>query len=104
MTDVMRRDAVSDARGPKFTDRPAEGSSAQDRRDAPPRSDVGTIFLHWATAIAFVVSLFTGIRMATFGYVLPSLSQWLSPIMPQGEMWTWHFFAGLGLFFCASAY
>ena len=28
----------------------------------------------------------------------------MSPILPQGEMWTWHFFAGLGLFFCASAY
>ena len=104
MTDVVRRDAVPGAAGPKFKDHPADVSSAQERRDAPPRSDVGTIFLHWATAIAFVVSLFTGIRMATFGYVLPGLSQWLSPILPQGEMWTWHFFAGLGLFFCASAY
>jgi cytochrome b subunit of formate dehydrogenase len=74
------------------------------RPDKPPRSDLGTIVLHWTTAIAFVVSLFTGIRMATFGHVLPSLSQWFSPIMPQGEMWTWHFFAGLTLFFCASAY
>src|SRR5215204_2388532 len=104
MTHVMRRDPVSDPPGRKFATRPADASSAQDRHDAPPRTDVGTIFLHWATAIAFVVSLFTGIRIATFGYVLPTLSQWLSPIMPQGEMWTWHFFAGLGLFFCASAY
>src|SRR5215218_7733315 len=71
---------------------------------APPRSDIGTIILHWTTAIAFVVSLATGIRMATFGWVLPRLSQWLGPITPQGEMWTWHFFAGLVLFFCASAY
>jgi cytochrome b561 len=72
--------------------------------EKPPRSDIGTIVLHWTTAIAFVVSLFTGIRMATFGHVLPGLSQRLSPIVPQGEMWTWHFFAGLSLFFCASAY
>src|SRR5437763_5837460 len=43
------------------------------RMDKPPRSDVGTIVLHWTTAIAFVVSLLTGIRMATFGWVLPSL-------------------------------
>ena len=75
-----------------------------ERKDKPPRSDLGTIILHWTTAIAFVVSLFTGIRMAAFGHVLPGLSRWLSPIMPQGEMWTWHFFTGLGLFFCASAY
>ena len=51
-----------------------------------------------------MVSLFTGLRMATFGFVFPSLTQGMSPILPQGEMWTWHFFAGLGLFFCASAY
>src|SRR4029077_15095331 len=74
------------------------------RMEKPPRSDVGTIVLHWTTAIAFVISLLTGIRMATFGWVLPSLSQWLGPITPQGEMWTWHFCAGLALFFCASAY
>src|SRR4029077_5241632 len=35
---------------------------------------------------------------------MPGLAQWLSPILPQGEMWTWHFFAGLALFFCSSAY
>jgi hypothetical protein len=105
MTDLMQRKAAaSGRRGPKSKDRPADAPSAQGGRNAPPRSDVGTIFLHWATAIAFVVSLFTGIRMATFGHVLPGLSQSLSPVMPEGEMWTWHFFAGLGLFFCASAY
>ena len=80
------------------------GMRDTERMDKLPRSDVGTIILHWTTAIAFIVSLLTGIRMATFGHVLPSLSQWLSPIMPQGEMWTWHFFAGLALFFCALAY
>ena len=94
MTEVVQRDVVPGAPGSKYPGRSADESAEQDRRDVPPRSDVGTIFLHWATAIAFVVSLFTGIRMATFGHVLPSLSQWLSPIMPQGEMWTWHFFAG----------
>ena len=32
--------------------------------EKPPRTDVGTLVLHWATAIAFTVSLFTGIRIA----------------------------------------
>ena len=68
--------------------RSASKSGVQDieRKTKPPRSDLGTIILHWTTAIAFVVSLFTGIRMATFGWVLPRVSQWLEPITPQGEM------------------
>ncbi len=103
MADVVHaRDGLpSAARARSPVDAPMQEAM---RGDKPPRSDIGTIVLHWTTAIAFVVSLFTGIRIATFGYVLPSLSQWLSPIMPQGEMWTWHFFSGLTLFFCASAY
>ncbi len=82
----------------------ADNQPKSERKDAPPRSDIGTIFLHWATAIAFVVSLLTGIRIATFGHVAPGFAQWLSPILPQGEMWTWHFVASLALFFCSSAY
>jgi cytochrome b subunit of formate dehydrogenase len=103
MTDVVRRDAVPDAAGPKFKDRPADASVAQDRRDAPPRTDVTTLILHWLTAATFVVSLFTGIRIAADALSAP-VSKWLSPILPQGEIWTWHFFSGLTLFFCSSAY
>src|SRR5882724_9219535 len=83
---------------------PGDATSEVRRQERPPRSDVGTIILHWATAIALVVCLVTGLRVATFGHVAPRFSQSLSPILPQGEMWTWHFFAGLSLFFCASAY
>lgn len=108
MADVVHaRDDLASAR-PTPTVRPAPGGRGEPvtprRAETPPRTDVGTILLHWATAIAFVVSLFTGLRMATFGYVAPRFAQWISPILPQGEMWTWHFFAGLGLFFCASGY
>ena len=74
-----------------------------ERLDKPPRSDVGTLTLHWATAIAFIISLFTGIRIAADALNAP-VSKWLSPILPQGEIWTWHFLAGLTLFFCAAAY
>ena len=69
----------------------------------PPRTDVGTLVLHWTTAIAFAVSLFTGIRIAADALSAP-VSHWLSPVLPQGEIWTWHFLAGLTLFFCAAAY
>lgn len=71
--------------------------------EKPPRTDVGTLVLHWATAIAFIVSLFTGIRIAADALSAP-VSKWLSPILPQGEIWTWHFLSGLTLFFCAAAY
>ena len=78
-------------------------SEAAARRDQPPGTDVGTLTLHWVTAAAFVVSLFTGIRIAADALSAP-FSHWLSPILPQGEIWTWHFLAGLTLFFAASAY
>ena len=32
------------------------------------------------------------------------MSQWLTPILPQGEIWTWHFVSGLMLFFASTAY
>jgi cytochrome b subunit of formate dehydrogenase len=80
-----------------------KGPGQSGRREKPPRTDVGTIILHWTTAIALIVSLFTGIRIAADDLVAP-ISKWLSPILPQGEIWTWHFLAGLTLFFSGSAY
>jgi cytochrome b subunit of formate dehydrogenase len=102
---VHTRDDLSGvtARSDKVSRGSETARPAGERRDVPPRSDVGTIFLHWATAIAFLVSLFTGVRIAADALKAP-VSQWLSPILPQGEIWTWHFLAGLTLFFCASAY
>lgn len=73
------------------------------RGRAVPKTDIGTIILHWVVAIAFIVSLFTGIRIAADALVAP-VSQWLTPILPQGDMWIWHFYSGLTLFFGASAY
>src|SRR5437660_373783 len=82
MADVLQRDRSPGAAGrtkPDATD--DTSASARDQQNRPPRSDVGTIILHWTTAIAFVISLLTGIRMATFGWVLPSLSQcWIHSI------------------------
>ncbi|WP_460448413.1 ethylbenzene dehydrogenase-related protein [Alsobacter sp. SYSU BS001988] len=72
-------------------------------RRAKPRSDVGTIVLHWATAAAVVVSLATGLRIGGDG--LDSVvGRALWSVLPQGEVWTWHFVGSLALFFCATAY
>src|SRR5262245_8504129 len=68
-----------------------------------PRTDVGTVTLHWASAIAFLVSLVTGIRIAADALSAP-FSKWLAPVLPQGEIFSWHILAGLAVFFCGSAY
>ena len=67
------------------------------------KSDWFTIAVHWTSAIAMVLSLFTGMRIAAdgIGAVVP---KWFLPILLQGEMWSVHFYAGLALFGSASAY
>jgi cytochrome b subunit of formate dehydrogenase len=69
----------------------------------PPRSDVGTIILHWIFAITIITSLATGLRISADAREAV-ISKFLSPILPQGEIWTFHFFASLLLFFSATAY
>jgi cytochrome b subunit of formate dehydrogenase len=103
MADIAARDGLPAGSGAR--PRPATKPVARnaERTDQPPRTDVGTLVLHWTTAIAFTVSLFTGIRIAADALYAP-VSKWLSPILPQGEIWTFHFYAGLTLFFCAAAY
>ena len=105
MADIVHgRDRLPASPNASATNRKAETSSlAKGRQDKPPRTDIGTLALHWATAIAFIVSLFTGIRIAADGLIAP-VSLWLTPVLPQGAIFTWHFFAGLTLFFCTAAY
>ncbi len=67
------------------------------------RTDAGTIILHWISAIAVATSIATGLRIASDAPVAP-ISQFFSPILPQGEIWTVHFIAGLVLFFSSAAY
>ena len=67
------------------------------------RTDAGTIILHWISAIAVLTSVATGLRIAADAPAAP-ISQFLSPILPQGEIWTVHFIAGLTLFFSSAAY
>ena len=72
-------------------------------QEEAPRTDVGTLILHWITAIALMVSLITGLRIAADD-LDATISKWLAPILPQGEIWSWHFLGGLTLFFSGSAY
>lgn len=117
MVDVARGDSLAGRqrggalfRGAQEGRKPAHGqaesateSSSRPARTAHSRTDTGTIILHWISAIAVVTSLATGLRIASDALVAP-ISQFLSPILPQGEIWTVHFIAGLTLFFSAAAY
>ena len=73
------------------------------RQKAWPRSDWFTVFLHWISVIAMLLSLFTGMRIAAdaLDAVIP---KYFEPILPQGDMWTVHFFSALTFFFTATAY
>lgn len=68
-----------------------------------PRTDLGTIVLHWVVASAMIASLLTGLRISADA---PDavISKALSPVLPQGEVWTVHFVSSVVLFFGATAY
>lgn len=53
----------------------------------PPRSDVGTIVLHWTLTIAILFSLATGLRLSADAET-SIFAKALDPILPQGEIWT----------------
>lgn len=83
---------------------PAVPTAARDAgKKAVARSDLGTIIIHWVTAIAMVASLVTGLRIAADN---PGarVAGFLAGILPQGEVWTVHMIAGLALFFSLTAY
>ena len=77
--------------------------AAETVKPAASRSDVGTVIVHWTTAIATMVCIATGLRIAADALNAP-ISNFLAPILPQGEVWTVHFIAGLFLFFGSTAY
>ncbi|MEO9528125.1 ethylbenzene dehydrogenase-related protein [Roseibium sp.] len=113
-------DQVTD-RTIEVTSSPAPGQSGRDgsSKSAPPnnaarprdrapgvRSDIGTIVLHWTLVVAIFVSLLTGLRLSS-----DAEGAWFStlfePILPQGEIWTWHYVSAifvLALIFAYAAY
>ena len=90
--------------GPLVTDPPLgeRHAGTQDTRtERAPRSDPGTIILHWTVAAAILVSLATGLRLAADDRWFARL---LAPILPQGEVWTPHFIAALFVMAGIAAY
>jgi len=84
----------------------AASAMAARRERAPstlPSSDIGTVVLHWVSAIAVIASLVTGIRISADA-LDAVVSKWLEPVLPQGEIWSIHIWAGLALFGTSTAY
>ncbi len=73
------------------------------RAERHPQTDTGTIVIHWIVAIAMVASLITGLRISADAPIART-AKFLAPLLPQGEVWTVHFVAGLSLFFGITAY
>jgi hypothetical protein len=66
------------------------------RRHKPLGSDTGLLVLHWGAVALLFTSLFTGLRV---GADRPG-NEWintLSPILPDGDVWPFHVWAGIGL-------
>src|SRR5215218_5503081 len=79
----------------------APNSGASNAR--APRTDIGTILIHWTASIACIITLVTGLRLASdqeFSLVWRALA----PILPQGEIWSWHILSGLALSCATTAY
>src|SRR5690242_11690989 len=103
MADIVARDELTPVTVARSR---TSGRAAAERGQSaaqPPRTDFGTLVLHWTTAIACVVSLFTGIRIAADA-LYAQVSKWLSTVLPQSEICAFHFYPGLTLFFCAVPY
>lgn len=76
---------------------------ASRQRTRKPRTDLGTIVLHWALVGALVVCMATGLSIAR---TVPD-RDWLdalAPLLPSGQIWADHFRAGLALIIIAIAY
>src|SRR4051812_34634056 len=82
---------------------PSSRPGRKARAGQAPRTDIGTIVLHWTAAIACFISLATGLRLASDAEDSVVFKK-LVAILPQGEIWSWHIIAGLTLFFAASSY
>ena len=61
----------------------ARQASPAGKPDPHPRSDTGTIVIHWIVVAAMVASLITGLRISADAPVART-AKLLAPLLPQG--------------------
>lgn len=62
-----------------------------------PRTDIGTILLHWGLAASVLVALATGIRIEAEGPSATALDKLLAPGLPTWRLWFLHIVAGIAM-------
>jgi hypothetical protein len=87
-----------------FSARLASITRGEMGRRASPKTDFGTVVLHWTLVALFVVCVVTGLRIATvspfdFGWIHS-----LDTILPSSVVWTAHVPVAVALFGLAFAY
>ena len=65
-------------------------------KNAGPRTDTGTVVLHWALAVAVLIALVTGLRFSIDNRTVPGL-HWIGWALPQGDLWNLHLGAGTAM-------
>lgn len=68
------------------------------------KTDFGTIILHWTLVCLLVVSVLTGLRIATVSPLDPGWLQLLDGLLPSAIVWTAHIPAAVALFGLALTY
>jgi cytochrome b subunit of formate dehydrogenase len=68
-----------------------------------PRTDVGTVLLHWVVVVSVVVLAGTGLRFASDDLEFRVL-RGLDPYLPQNNLWLYHIAAGYVLTISIVAY
>lgn len=68
-----------------------------------PRTDVGTVVIHWAIVVCLVVVLGTGLRIASDEAPLRWLTNF-DGVLPRENPWFWHIVGALLLTACLGAY
>ncbi|MFO1149720.1 MAG: ethylbenzene dehydrogenase-related protein [Alsobacter sp.] len=62
-----------------------------------PRTDIGTILLHWGLAASVLVALVTGVRIEAEGPSATALDKLLAPGLPTWRLWFLHIVAGIAM-------
>ncbi|MCC6775726.1 MAG: cytochrome b/b6 domain-containing protein [Hyphomicrobiales bacterium] len=73
-------------------------------RRARPRTDIGTILMHWTLVALLTVSMLTGLRIATTSPYDLGWLELLDRVLPQTYVWTAHMPAAVGFLGLALAY
>jgi cytochrome b561 len=76
---------------------------AERRRARKPRTDLGTIILHWVLVAALLATIATGLSIARTAPGRDWLDM-IAPVLPTSQIWANHFRAGLAVIIVTVAY